>query len=143
MRQKCDQVYRLRPDSSGGAVNPVRQRQGFRFTQSGSHQITLGCVQPGHLLRTYRRSVGRVPHVAVGAPCQPFFLVPFTAAAAAAAVCTAEQRETDISPSRSLTFAEDYNNSLASRPIHTNSKQCSSSARRVRLLYTRTAVHRQ
>ena len=32
---------------------------------------------------------------------------------------------------------EHYNNSLASRPINANSNQCSSSARRVRLLYSR------
>ena len=36
-----------------------------------------------------------------------------------------------------LAFAENYNNSLASKPIHTNSKQFSSSARRLRLLLAR------
>ena len=76
-----------------------------------------------------------MPHVTVGAPCQPFFLVPFTAAAA---VCTADQRENYIaSPSLALALAENYNNSLATRPIHANSKQCSSSARRMCLLYSR------
>ena len=68
---------------------PVRRRRGCGFTQSGSHQIILGFVQRGHLFsQTCQRSVGPVPHVAVGAPRQPFFLVPFRGSAA---VCTAEQ----------------------------------------------------
>ena len=122
-----------RLDSYGGAVNPVRQRRGFRFIQSGSLQITLGFVQPGHLLQTYRRSVGRVPHVDVGTPCQPFSLVPFISAT----VCTADQRKKLHLAVASVGLRRNYNNSLASRRIHTNSKQCSPSARCVRLLYSR------
>ena len=38
--------------------------------------------------------------------------------------------------SLALAFGENHNNSLASRPMNTNSRQCSSSARLVRLLYS-------
>ena len=56
-------------------------------------------------------------------------------------VYTAEQREIYIS-SPSLRWPSQKNTTIASRPIHTNSKQCSSSARRVRLLYSHGCVRK-
>ena len=129
----CAKKYHSRPDSS--SQQPILCAIAGE-TQSGSHQITLEFVQPGDLLHVCRTSVGWVPHFPVGAPLtSPSSMFRYQQQ------CAQSKQERSISsPSLALALTQNHNNNLGSRPINTNSRQCSSFARRVRLFHSRSCA---